>query len=178
VDRWLKHNSVPYPKIGKLICMSKGKIESIRRVVQWLKSIRVKGEFLGAALTKSGGNILERSNEELDEIVDYLESNGVRMNWMGYVVSRCPQLLSYSMEEMRARVGFYLDMGMNEKDFGTMVFDYPRVLGYYTLEEMNEKVSESLLLCSFMILESYCIFFFFLLCTILLLKAMETWPVS
>ncbi|KAM3743135.1 hypothetical protein ACB098_07G121500 [Castanea mollissima] len=138
--RWLKHNSVSYPKIGKLICMSKGKIESIRRVIEWLKSIHVKGEFLGVALTKSGGNILERSNEELDEIVNYLESNGVRMDWMGYVVSRCPQLLSYSMEEVRARVGFFLDMGMNEKDFGTMVFDYPRVLGYFTLEEMNEKV--------------------------------------
>lgn len=139
--RWLKHNSVSYPKIGKLICMSRGKIESIRRVIEWLKSIHVKGEFLGVALTKSGGNILERSNEELDEIVNYLESNGVRMDWMGYVVGRCPQLLSYSMEEVRARVGFFLDMGMNEKDFGTMVFDYPRVLGYFTLEEMNEKVS-------------------------------------
>ncbi|KAK7822436.1 transcription termination factor MTERF2, chloroplastic [Quercus suber] len=139
--RWLKHNSVSYPKIGKLICMSRGKIESIRRVIEWLKSIHVKGEFLGVALTKSGRNILERSNEELDEIVNYLESNGVRMDWMGYVVGRCPQLLSYSMEEVRARVGFFLDMGMNEKDFGTMVFDYPRVLGYFTLEEMNEKVS-------------------------------------
>lgn len=31
-------------------------------------------------------------------------------------------------------------MRMNEKDFGTMVFDYPRVLGFFTLEEMNEKV--------------------------------------
>ncbi|XP_050261155.1 transcription termination factor MTERF2, chloroplastic [Quercus robur] len=139
--RWLKHNSVSYPKIGKLICMSRGKIESIRRVIEWLKSIHVKGEFLGVALTKSGGNILDRSNEELDEIVNYLESNGVRMDWMGYVVGRCPQLLSYNMEEVRARVGFFLDMGMNEKDFGTMVFDYPRVLGYFTLEEMNEKVS-------------------------------------
>jgi mTERF domain-containing protein len=35
---------------------------------------------------------------------------------------------------------------MNEKDFGTMVFDYPRVLGYFTLEEMNQKVTE--LLCN------------------------------
>ena len=175
MDRWLKHNSVSYPKIGKLICMSRGKIESIRRVIEWLKSIHVKGEFLGAALTKSGGNILERSNEELDEIVDYLESNGVRMDWMGYVVGRCPQLLSYSMEEVRARVGFFLDMGMNEKDFGTMVFDYPRVLGYFTLEEMNEKVSEPLLPCSFIILESCCILF--LLWTILALKTIETWNI-
>ena len=155
--------------------MSRGKIESIRRVIEWLKSIHVKGEFLGVALTKSGGNILERSNEELDEIVNYLESNGVRMDWMGYVVGRCPQLLSYSMEEVRARVGFFLDMGMNEKDFGTMVFDYPRVLGYFTLEEMNEKVFEPLLPCSFIILESCCILF--LLWTILALKTIETWNI-
>ncbi|XP_059453749.1 transcription termination factor MTERF2, chloroplastic-like isoform X2 [Corylus avellana] len=138
--RWLKHNSVSYPKIGKLICMSRGKIESIRRVVEWLKSIRVKGEFLGVALTKAGENILERNNDELDEIIEYLECNGVRRDWIGYVVSRCPPLLSYNMEEVRARVQFYLDMGMNEKDFGTMVFDYPRVLGQFTMEEMNEKV--------------------------------------
>jgi mTERF domain-containing protein len=144
VYRWLKHNSVSYPKIGKLICMSRGKIESIRRVVEWLKWIRVKGEFLGVALTKAGENILERNNEELDEIVEYLECNGVRRDWIGYVVSRCPPLLSYSMEEVRARVQFYLDMGMNEKDFGTMVFDYPRVLGQFTMEEMNQKVSDSL----------------------------------
>jgi mTERF domain-containing protein len=144
VNRWLKHNSVSYPKIGKLICMSRGKIESIRRVVEWLKSIRVKGEFLGVALTKAGENILERSNDELDEIIDYLECNGVRRDWIGYVVSRCPLLLSYSLEEVRARVQFYLDMGMNEKDFGTMVFDYPRVLGQFTMEEMNEKVFDSL----------------------------------
>ncbi|KAF5448820.1 hypothetical protein F2P56_029319 [Juglans regia] len=138
--RWLKHNSVSYPKIGKLISMSRGKIESIRRVVEWLKSIHVKGEFLGVTLTKAGENLLELSNDELDEIVDYLESNGVRRVWMGYVVSRCPQLLSYSMEELRSRVQLFLDMGMNDNDFGTMVFDYPRVLGYYTLEEMTEKV--------------------------------------
>lgn len=142
--RWLKHNSVSYPKIGKLICMSRGKIESIRRVVEWLKSIRVKGEFLGVALTKSGENILERNNDELDEIIEYLECNGVRRDWIGYVVSPCPPLLSYSLEEVRAHVQFYLDMGMNEKDFGTMVFDYPRVLGQFTMEEMNEKVFDSL----------------------------------
>lgn len=165
--RWLKHNSVSYPKIGKLISMSKGKIESIRRVVDWLKSIHVKGEFLGVTLTKAGKNILERSNYELDEIVEYLESNGVRRDWIGYVMSRCPQLLSYSMEELRARVHFYLDLGMSENDFGTMVFDYPRILGYFTLEEMSEKVPESPL-CSFIILESLCIPFY--TCAIVVLR--------
>ncbi|XP_038887773.1 transcription termination factor MTERF2, chloroplastic isoform X2 [Benincasa hispida] len=139
--RWLKHNSLSYPQIGKLICMSKGKLESIRRLVEWLKGILVKGGYLGLTLTKAGGNILERSNEELDEIVDYLESNGVRMVWMGFVMSRCPYLLSYSMEELRTRVEFFLNMGMNDRDFGTMVFDYPKVLGQYTVEDMNQKVN-------------------------------------
>lgn len=106
----------------------------------WLKSVRVKGEFLGVVMLKAGDNILQRRHEELDEIVQYLESNGVRRDWMGYVISRCPQLLSYSLEEVKIRVHFFLDMGLNEKDFGTMVFDFPRVLGYYSLEEMNEKV--------------------------------------
>ncbi|KAJ0011115.1 hypothetical protein Pint_34648 [Pistacia integerrima] len=142
--RWLKHNGLSYPKIAKLICMSRGNIECIRRLAEWLKSIHVKGEFLGVALLKSGGNVLERSHEELGEIVDYLESNGVRRDWMGYVMSRCPQLLSYNIEELKTRVHFYLDMGMNANDFGTMVFDYPRVLGFFSLEEMNQKVSDSL----------------------------------
>lgn len=83
---------------------------------------------------------MERSLEELDDIVDYLESKGVRMDWMGFVVSRCPELLAFSLEEVKIRSEFYLDMGMNNNDFGTMVFDYPKVLGYLSLEEMHQKV--------------------------------------
>ncbi|KAK7264292.1 hypothetical protein RJT34_31899 [Clitoria ternatea] len=138
--RWLKHNAVSYPRIAKLILMARGKLESIRDFVEWLKSVHVKGEFLGSVMLNAGENILQRSHQELDEIVLYLESNGVRRDWMGYVISRCPRLLSYSLEEVKTRVQFYLDMGLNEKDFGTMVFDYPRVLGHYSLEEMNQKV--------------------------------------
>lgn len=95
------------------------------------------------ALLRAGGNIFERSTEELDEIVGYLESNGVRRDWMGYVVSRCPELLSFSIEEVRTRSEFYLDMGMNKNDFGTMVYDYPKVLGHLSLEEMSQKVLDS-----------------------------------
>lgn len=138
--RWLKHNSLSYPQIAKLILMSRGKLESIRNRVEWLKSVLVKGEFIGDAMLKSGDNVLLRSDGELDEIVDYLEFNGVRREWMGYVVSRCPKLLSYSSEEVKTRVQFYLDMGLDAKDFGTMVFDFPKALGHYTLEEMNRKV--------------------------------------
>ncbi|MED6204111.1 Transcription termination factor mterf2, chloroplastic [Stylosanthes scabra] len=139
--RWLKHNELSYPHISKLILLSKGRIDLIRDRVQWLKSLHVKGEFLGVTLVKGGENILHRSYKELDEIVEYLVSNGVRRVWMGYVISRCPQLLSYSLEEVKTRVAFYVDMGMNENDFGTMVFDFPRALGYLTLEEMNQKVN-------------------------------------
>lgn len=70
--RWLKHNGVSYNKIAKLICMSRGDIDSIRRFAEWLKTIHVKGDFLGTVMTKAGENILERSNEELDETVGYL----------------------------------------------------------------------------------------------------------
>ncbi|CAK8576523.1 unnamed protein product [Lathyrus sativus] len=138
--RWLKHNSLSYPQIAKLILMSRGKLESIRNRIEWLKSVHVKGDFIGDAMLKSGDNVLLRSDQELDEIVDCLESNGVRMEWMGYVVSRCPKLLSYSLEEVKIRVQFYLDMGLDDKDFGTMVFDFPKALGNYTLEEMKRKV--------------------------------------
>ena len=124
--------------------MSKGNLESITRATEWLKSNHVKGRFIGVVLMKAE-HLLDRSNEELDEIVDYLEINGVRRDWMGHVMSRCPQLLSCSMEEIKTRVDFYLNMGMSSNDFGTMVFDFPRVLGYYTLTEMNEKVDYLLL---------------------------------
>ncbi|XP_010254837.1 PREDICTED: transcription termination factor MTERF2, chloroplastic [Nelumbo nucifera] len=139
--RWLKHNSLTYPQIGKLICKCCRNLESIRQLVDWLKSIYVKGELIGATLVKAGPTVLERNTEELDKIVGYLESNGVRREWMGFVVSRCPQLLSYTFEEIKSRVSFYLDMGMNQKDFGTMVFDYPKALGFLTLDEMNVKVN-------------------------------------
>lgn len=121
--------------------MARRDLESIRRMSEWLKTIHVKCEFLGAVLLKSGDNILGRSFEELSENVDYLERNGVRSEWLGYVISRCPKLLSCSIEELRSRIEFYLDMGMNERDFGTMVFDYPGVLGRFTLEEMQQKVT-------------------------------------
>ncbi|KAL0334732.1 UNVERIFIED_CONTAM: Transcription termination factor MT, chloroplastic [Sesamum radiatum] len=139
--RWLKHNSLSYPQIGKLICASRGNLYSIRALAEWLKSIHVKGRFIGVALTRAGGNVLERSLEELDEIVEYLESNGVRRDWMGYVVSRCPEILSFSMEELKSRAEFYLSMGMDKNDFGTMLFDCPKVLGYLSMEEMNQKVN-------------------------------------
>ena len=139
-SRWLKHNAISFPRIAKLILMSSGKLEAVRSFVEWLKSVHVKGEFLGVVMVNAGENIFQRSHVELDEIVLYLESNGVRRDWMGYVISRCPQLLSYSLDEVKTRAQFYHDMGLNEKDFGTMVFDFPKVLGYYSMEEMNAKV--------------------------------------
>lgn len=139
--RWLKHHSLSYPQIGKIICLSTRNLDIIRRRVDWLKSFHVKGRFIGVVFMISGQSILDRSIEELDEIVSYLECQGVRRDWMGYVIGRCPELLSSSIEEVKTRVGFYMDMGMNENDFGTMVYDYPKVLGYFTFEEMNQKVN-------------------------------------
>ncbi|KAH7661017.1 mTERF domain-containing protein mitochondrial protein [Dioscorea alata] len=138
--KWLKHNSMTYPQIGKLLCMSSGDLEPVRELVEWLKSIYVKGMCLGGVVTKAGP-IWERNLEELEEIVNFLEKKRVRKEWIGYVVSRCPQLLGMTMDELKIRVRFYLDMGMSENDFGTMVFDYPRALGYYSIEEMHSKVN-------------------------------------
>ncbi|KAI8538854.1 hypothetical protein RHMOL_Rhmol09G0135800 [Rhododendron molle] len=67
----------------------KGNIYAIRHVAEWVKSINVKGRFIGVALTKSGEKMLGRSPEELDDIVGYLESQGVRRDWMGYIMSQC-----------------------------------------------------------------------------------------
>ncbi|CAL5076943.1 unnamed protein product [Urochloa decumbens] len=136
--RWFKHNSMTYPQIAKVVCACSD-LAKVRTMIKWLRSIYVKGDFLGRVLA-NGGSFLNRSFEELEEIIGYLESCGVRRDWIGYVVSRCPQLLSMSMDELETRVRFYTDMGMDEKDFGTMVYDYPRVLGYLSLEEMNSKV--------------------------------------
>lgn len=44
---------------------------------------------------KSGENMLGYSTEELDEIVSYLERHGVRRDWIGYVMSQCPQLFLF-----------------------------------------------------------------------------------
>lgn len=139
--RWLKHNGLSYPQIGKLICRSKGNIESIKTTADWLKSNHVDGRFIGVALLRAGENVLQRNIEELDEIVWCLEKNGVKREWIGYVISRCPELLTFSIDELQTRMSFYFDMGMNEKDFGTMVFDFPKVIGFYSLEEMNQKVA-------------------------------------
>lgn len=100
----------------------------------------MKGRYIGVTLTRAGGNILERSIEEFHEIVEYLEENGVRKDWMGYVVSRCPELLTFSMDELRSRAEFYLNFGMNKNDFGTMLYDCPKVIGYFSMDEMNQKV--------------------------------------
>ncbi|KAJ0980388.1 hypothetical protein J5N97_008643 [Dioscorea zingiberensis] len=138
--KWLKHNSMTYPQIGKLLCMCSGDLGSVKELIEWLKSIYVKGKYLGAVVTKAGP-IWEREPETLEEIVNFLEKNRVRREWIGFVVARCPQLLGMTMDELKTRVRFYLDMGINENDFGTMVFDYPRALGFYSLEEMNSKVN-------------------------------------
>ncbi|KAL9231636.1 hypothetical protein vseg_006837 [Gypsophila vaccaria] len=141
VIRWLKHNSLSYPQIALLISVSKGDMRSIMQLAEWLKSIHVKGRGIGIVFMRVGETIVRRSIEELDEIVSYLESKGVRRDWMGYVVTRCAQLLAFDMEELKTRVSFYTDMGMNDHDFGTMVYDYPKVLGYFSLDEMKQKVN-------------------------------------
>ncbi|KAK9667392.1 hypothetical protein RND81_14G253000 [Saponaria officinalis] len=139
--RWLKHNSLSYPQIARLICVSKGNMRLIMELAEWLKSVHVKGRGIGIVFMRVGETIVKRSIEELDEIVLYLESKGVRRDWMGVVISRCANILAFDMEELKTRVSFYTDMGMNDHDFGTMLYDFPKVLGYFTLDEMKQKVN-------------------------------------
>ncbi|CAM8920623.1 unnamed protein product [Rhodiola kirilowii] len=137
----LKHNSLSYNHIGKLICMCKRDLQFVRQFAEWLKSVHVKGRFIGLVLSKCGSVMIERGMTGLEDTVGYLEFNGVRPDWMGFVIGRCPQLLSFRMDELEARVKFYTVLGINKNDFGTMVFDYPKVLGSFSLKEMREKVS-------------------------------------
>ncbi|PKA47488.1 hypothetical protein AXF42_Ash020658 [Apostasia shenzhenica] len=138
--KWLKHNYLTYPQIGKVICLCSSNVEPVRRMAEWLKRIHVKGRYLGYVLVKAS-TILVSSIQTLEEIVDYLEEKGVRKDWMGFVVRRCPQILTLSMAELESRVNFYMHMGMDEKDFGTMVYDFPKALGFFSMEEMNSKVN-------------------------------------
>ncbi|KAL9275938.1 Transcription termination factor MTERF2, chloroplastic-like protein, partial [Drosera capensis] len=112
--RWFKHNELSYPQIGKIRCMPKGNLKHLRCLAEWLKGIH------------------------------YLDSKGVRRDWMGYIVGRGPELLAFSMDELKTRVAFYMDMGMKEHDFGTMVYDCPKVLGFLTLDEMKFKAGDIL----------------------------------
>lgn len=120
-----------------MICMLKGDFELIRFFVLWLNLIYVKGRYIGVVFMRVGEIILRRNMEELDEVILYLESEGVRRDWMGYVISRCFELLVFSLEEVKIRVSFYIDMGMNEYDFGIMVYDCFKVFGYFSLEDMK-----------------------------------------
>ncbi|XP_078430451.1 mitochondrial transcription termination factor family protein [Wolffia australiana] len=138
--KWLKHNSLSYPQIGKTICSCAGDLQRLKFMAGWLKSIHVKGSFLGVVLSRVE-NLMNRSVEELEEIVEYLEENGVRRDWVGFVIGRCPQLLSLSMDCLEQRVDFYLKMGMSKNDFGTMVYEYPKALGFFTIDEMKEKAN-------------------------------------
>lgn len=119
--------------------MCSGELEQVRHTAEWLKSIHVKGKDIGTVIVRAS-SILERNTDEMEEIVDYLIEKGVRRDWIGFVITRCPQLLTLTLEELASRVKFYLDMDMNKQDFGTMVYDYPRVLGFFSLDEMNSKV--------------------------------------
>ncbi|KAK9165526.1 hypothetical protein Scep_000717 [Stephania cephalantha] len=136
----LFHHHVVYNQNKSIIRAKKNNLEYFSRALSVVEKDLCEGEFLGFVMVKAGRGVLGRSIEELEEIVAYLESNGVRRVWMGFVVTRCPLVLSYSIDELRSRVEFYMDMGMNEKDFGTMIFEYPKALGAFTMEEMKSKV--------------------------------------
>jgi mTERF domain-containing protein len=137
--KWLKHNQLSYPRIGMLVSTVADDLEGLKLRIRWLKSIHVKGRYLGVVLMRQE-SILTRPIEDLDDNVQFLESHGVLIDWMGFVVSHCPEILSFSMEELKCRVNFFLELGMNDNDFGTMVFEYPKVIGFFSIADMINKV--------------------------------------
>lgn len=137
--KWLKHNQLSYPRIGMLVSTVADDLEGLKLRIRWLKSIHVRGRYLGVVLTRQA-NILRRPIEDLDDNVQFLESHGVLIDWMGFVVSRCPEILSFSMEELKCRVNFFLELGMSDNDFGTMVFEYPKAIGFFSIADMINKV--------------------------------------
>ena len=48
-------------------------------------------------------------------------------------------------------------MGMIKNDFGTMLYDCPKVIGYFSMEEMNQKVLTNYLI-SFALRGNYILF--------------------
>eukprot|EP00249_Psilotum_nudum_P005649 c19085_g1_i3 orf=381-1952(+) len=139
VIKWLNRNGLTAFQIGNLLSRVEDYNGVLQPVINWLKSINVRGRDLGIVL-KRQPCILERSIEELNDVVELLEMNGVKKGWIGLMVRRSPILLSLGCEELQERVAFFTDLGINSDDFGAMVSNFPAVLGHFSLEEMQGKV--------------------------------------
>lgn len=137
--KWLKHHKFAASKIGKLVFMVEDYEGNLQPKIKWLKSINVGGRDLGIGLMREP-RILERTIAELNESVEMLTKNGVRTDWIGWVVRRSPRVLACNKEELQERIAFFSHLGIKADDFGRMVYNFPACLGHFSLDEMYSKL--------------------------------------
>ncbi|KAL3688724.1 hypothetical protein R1sor_015033 [Riccia sorocarpa] len=137
--KWLKHQNLTVPRIGSLICLADEKLERIKPRIELLKSIYVKGRELGAVIEREP-SILTQSLEELQNTVSILETAGIERKWLGLVVNRSPCVFAVGNEVLLRKISLFADLEIPPEDFGRLVFKFPAVLGYLSVEEMRSKM--------------------------------------
>ncbi len=138
-SRWLKHNSVTIPRVGKLVDLKMENLQVLCERVAWLKHMHVHGRDLGVVLTRQPC-ILNRPQAELDELIALLERAGIRREWVGFVISRSPAVLSLSSQELIKKLLFFENLGVTPQQLGPMAFNFPASIGHFHIDEMQTKV--------------------------------------
>jgi hypothetical protein len=137
--KWLKHNSVTMPRVGKLVDLKMENLQVLCERVAWLKHMHVHGRDLGVVLTRQPC-ILNRPQAELDELIGLLERAGIRREWVGFVISRSPAVLSLSSQELIKKLLFFENLGVTPQQLGPMAFNFPASIGHFHIDEMQTKV--------------------------------------
>jgi mTERF domain-containing protein len=139
VCRWMKHNHITYPRVGKLVDLKGEDLDRLRERIGFLKKNYVRGRDLGVVLTRHPV-ILDRPLEELQSLVQLLEDAGVQRSWVGFVICRSPGVLAHSVDELLDKISFFQGLGVRAKYFGPMAFNFPASIGRFPLSEMQAKV--------------------------------------
>lgn len=142
VCRWMKHNHITIPRVGKLIDLKGQQHDMLRERISFLKQHYVRGRDLGVVLTRYPV-ILDRPWEELYNIVQLLEDAGVRREWIGFVICRSPKVLTISIDELLDKISFFQNLGVTTDQFGPMAFNFPASIGHFSLPDMQKKVENA-----------------------------------
>lgn len=139
VCRWMKHNHITYPRVGKLVDLKGRDLDRLRERINFLKQNYVRGRDLGVVLTKHPV-VLDRPQEELRNMIQLLEDAGVRRDWVGFVICRSPGVLALSIDELLDKIAFFQGLGISPEYFGPMAFNFPASIGRFPVAEMQAKV--------------------------------------
>ncbi|KAG0630296.1 hypothetical protein M758_1G168200 [Ceratodon purpureus] len=137
--KWMKHNHITYPRIGKLVDLKGTDLDRLRERIHFLKKNYVRGRDLGVVLTRHPV-ILERPLDELCNLIQLLEDAGVRRDWVGFVICRSPGVLALSIDELLDKISFFQELGVKPEYLGPMAFNFPASIGRFPLSEMQAKV--------------------------------------